>query len=93
HRGPGGVVHSYDEALEALDMAERMGLDDPVLYSADLLVYPVLTRDRQAIADLVTSVLGPLTEARGGAEPLMDTLIAYFDAGCVAAQAARELSL
>lgn len=93
HRGPGGVVHSYDEALEALDMAERMGLDDPVLYSADLLVYPVLTRDRQAMADLVRSELGPLQQARGGAEPLLETLSVYFDAGCVAAETARRLAL
>lgn len=93
HPGPGGVVHSYDEALDALDLAERMDLDDPVLYASDLLVYPVLTRDRQAMADLVRSQLGPLQRARGGAEPLLNTLIAYFDAGCVAAETARRLSL
>ncbi|MCX4675934.1 helix-turn-helix domain-containing protein [Streptomyces sp. NBC_01433] len=93
HRGPGGVVHSYDEALDALDLAGRMGLDDPVLYSADLLIYPVLTRDRQAMADLVRSELGPLQEARGGAEPLLKTLAVYFDAGCVAAETARRLTL
>lgn len=87
------MVQSYEEALNALDLAERLDMDDPVVRSADLLVYPVLTRDRAAIADLVTTVLGPLTGARGGAGPLVDTLIAYFDAGCVAAQAARELSL
>ncbi|MFI9626893.1 PucR family transcriptional regulator [Streptomyces sp. NPDC052042] len=93
HPGPGGVVHSYDEALEALELAERMDLDDPVLYAADLLVYPVLTRDRQAMADLVRSQLGPLRRARGGAEPLLNTLTTYFDAGCVAAETARRLSL
>ncbi|MFB6813761.1 PucR family transcriptional regulator [Streptomyces sp. NPDC056347] len=93
HHGPGGVVHSYDEALEALDLAERMALDDPVLYAADLLVYPVLTRDRQAMADLVRSELGPLQKARGGAEPLLKTLNVYFEAGCVAAETARRLSL
>ena len=93
HPGPGGVVHSYDEALDALDLAQRMSLDDPVLYASDLLVYPVLTRDRQAMADLVRSQLGPLQRARGGAEPLLNTLIAYFDAGCVAAETARRLSL
>ncbi|MFF5898103.1 PucR family transcriptional regulator [Streptomyces argenteolus] len=93
HRGPGGVVHSYDEALEALDLARRMELEDPVLYAADLLVYPVLTRDRQAMADLVRSELGPLQQARGGAEPLLRTLSVYFDAGCVAAETARRLSL
>ncbi|MET9803569.1 helix-turn-helix domain-containing protein [Streptomyces sp. NPDC006368] len=93
HPGVGGVVHSYEEALNALDLAERMQLDDPVLHAADLLVYPVLTRDRQAMADLVRSVLGPLQQARGGAKPLMDTLTAYFDTGCVSAEAARRLSL
>ncbi|WP_255945133.1 PucR family transcriptional regulator [Streptomyces odontomachi] len=93
HPGAAGVVQSYEEALNALDLAERLELDDPVLHSADLLVYPVLTRDRQAMADLVHSALGPLREARGGAQPFLDTLTAYFDSGCVAAEAARRLSL
>ncbi|MGV9846562.1 PucR family transcriptional regulator [Streptomyces fungicidicus] len=91
--GPGGVVQSYEEALSSLEIAERLGLDDPVLRAADLLVYPVLARDRQAMADLVHNTLGPLTAARGGAKPLLDTLTAYFDTGCVAAEAARRLSL
>ncbi|WP_030326163.1 PucR family transcriptional regulator [Streptomyces flavochromogenes] len=93
HPGAGGVVHSYEEALNALDLAARMNLDEPVLHAADLLVYPVLTRDRQAMADLVRTVLGPLQQARGGAKPLLDTLTAYFDTGCVTAQAARRLNL
>ncbi|KQX45552.1 MULTISPECIES: helix-turn-helix domain-containing protein [unclassified Streptomyces] len=93
HSGAGGVVHSYEEALNALDLADRMALDDPVLYAADLLVYPVLTRDRQAMEDLVSTVLGPLQQARGGARPLLDTLTAYFDSGCVTTDAARRLSL
>ncbi|MFE7985837.1 PucR family transcriptional regulator [Streptomyces cellulosae] len=91
--GPGGVVQSYEEALNALEIAERLDMDDPVLRASDLLVYPVLARDRQAMADLVHNTLGPLTEARGGAGPLLDTLTAYFDSGCVAAEAARRLSL
>ncbi|MEU7650277.1 PucR family transcriptional regulator [Streptomyces huasconensis] len=91
--GPGGVVQSYEEALNALDLAERLEIDEPVLRAADLLVYPVLTRDRQAMADLVVNTLGPLHQARGGAQPLIDTLAAYFDSGCVAAEAARRLAL
>jgi DNA-binding PucR family transcriptional regulator len=91
--GAAGVVHSYEEALNALELAERLELDEPVLRAADLLVYPVLTRDRQAMADLVHSALGPLRQARGGARPLLDTLTAYFDSGCVSAEAARRLSL
>ncbi|MEV0280391.1 helix-turn-helix domain-containing protein [Streptomyces sp. NPDC050610] len=93
HEGAGGVVHSYEEALGALDLASKMALDAPVLRAADLLVFPVLTRDRQALTDLVRSTLAPLRQARGGPEPLLATLDAYFDSGCVAAEAARRLAL
>ncbi|WP_327370525.1 PucR family transcriptional regulator [Streptomyces sp. NBC_01217] len=93
HPGPGGVVHSYEEALNALDLAARMDLESPVLHAADLLVFPVLTRDRAAMADLVRNILGPLHNARGGPGPLLNTLTAYFDAGCVATEAARQLNL
>lgn len=55
--------------------------------------YPVLTRDRQAMADLVESMLGPLRAGRGGPQLFIDTLAAYFDSGCVATEAARRLSL
>ncbi|WP_431775335.1 PucR family transcriptional regulator [Streptomyces cucumeris] len=91
--GAGGVVHSYEEALSTLDLADRLHLEEPVVRAADLLVYPVLTRDRQAMADLVRSALGPLQDARGGAGPLLKTLEAYFESGCVAAEAARRLAL
>ncbi|MET7321390.1 helix-turn-helix domain-containing protein [Streptomyces sp. NPDC005549] len=91
--GAGGVVHSYEEALSTLELADRLGLEEPVVRAADMLVYPVLARDRQAMADLVLSVLGPLREARGGAGPLLRTLEVYFDAGCTAAEAARRLTL
>ena len=93
HPGPGGVVQSYEEALSALELADRLRLDPVVLRASELLVFPVLTRDRHAMADLVSTVLGPLRGARGGAGELVRTLNAYFDAGCVAAEAARRLSL
>ncbi len=93
HPGPGGVGVSYEEALHALDLASRLPLPAPVLRAADLLVFPVLTRDRQAMTDLVQTVLGPLRDARGGAAPLVETLWVYFDAGCVAAESARRLRL
>ncbi|MEU6814177.1 helix-turn-helix domain-containing protein [Streptomyces sp. NPDC046860] len=92
-QGPGGVVQSYEEALSTLELAERLGLGEPVVRAADLLVYPVLLRDRQAMTELVLSVLGPLRDARGGAEPPLRTLEAYFESGCRAAEAARRLSL
>ena len=91
--GGGGVAHSYEEALATLDLADRMGFGEPLLRAADFLVFPVLARDRHALADLVRTTLGPLRTARGGAQPLMETLQAYFDSGCVSAEAARRLSL
>jgi GGDEF-like domain/PucR C-terminal helix-turn-helix domain len=91
--GPSGVVRSYEEAAEALDVAERLGLPEPVASAADLLVYQVLLRDRTAITDLVRTVLMPLGTARGGAAPLLATLAAYFARGGVAAAAARDLHL
>lgn len=93
HPGPRGVGLSYEEALNALDLAERMPLTAPVLHAAHLLVFPVLTRDRQAMTDLVLTALGPLRTARGGAGPLVETLWVYFDSGCVAAESARRLRL
>ncbi|MFC8243923.1 SLC13 family permease [Streptomyces chartreusis] len=81
------------KALNAPDVAQRMGFDDPLLHAADLLVFPVLARDRQALVDLVRSTRSPLDQARGGAQPLLDTLTAYFDTGCVAAETARRLAL
>jgi hypothetical protein len=91
--GPTGVARSYEEAVQALELARRLGLDDPVVEAASLLVYRVLLRDRGAIAELVDGVLGPLTQARGGAEPLLDTLTVYFQTGGVAAKTARRLHL
>ncbi|MFG2599211.1 PucR family transcriptional regulator [Streptomyces sp. NPDC048462] len=93
HRGAGGVVHSYEEALNTLDIAVRLAMDAPVLHAADLLVYPVLTRDRQAMADLVRTTLGPLLQARSSPESSLTTLTTYFDTGCNATETARQLSL
>jgi len=93
YSGPSGVVRSYEEAAEALEVAQRLGLPEPVASAGDLLIYQVLLRDRAAITDLVRTVLMPLGAARGGAAPLLATLAAYFSHGGVAAAAARELHL
>jgi DNA-binding PucR family transcriptional regulator len=93
HAGAGGIVRSYEEALGALELADRLALDAVRLNASELLVFPVLLRDRGAMADLVTTVLGPLTKARGGAEPLLETLTVCAAAGYVNAEAARRLGL
>ena len=91
--GPSGVVRSYDEAADALDAAQRLGLADEIARAADLLIYQVLLRDRAAITDLVQTLLTPLARARGGAAPLLATLDAYYATGGVATAAARDLHL
>ncbi|MFC5825803.1 PucR family transcriptional regulator [Nonomuraea insulae] len=92
-RGPGGVVASYREAAQALELADGLGLTLDVVKAADLLVFPVLLRDRSAIEDLVTSVLNPLLEARGGHEPLLETLEAIFASHGNQTAAARRLGV
>jgi sugar diacid utilization regulator len=89
HSGPAGVALSYREAGDVLDLAGRLDLDTTVLRAEDLLVFQVLFRDRAAITDLVTTVLSPLRQARGGARPLIDTLAAYFDTGNAVSAAQR----
>ncbi len=93
HHGVGGIAASLDEARGALDMAARLGFTAPILNAADLLVFPVLLRDRDAILDLVTSVFGPLTKARGGAELYLRTLSVLFDNQGNTAATARQLHL
>lgn len=93
HSGAGGVVRSYEEALSALELADRLGLEPVRLDASELLVFPVLLRDREAMADLVRTVLGPLVKARGGAEPLLETLAECAASGYVNAEAARRLGL
>jgi sugar diacid utilization regulator len=89
--GAYGIARSYEEAREALGLADRLGLESDVVDVRDLLVYRVLARDQSAIVDLIRDVLGPLQSARGGAWPLLETLEAYFAAGDVATEAARRL--
>ncbi len=91
HPGAHGVARSYQQAREAIALTGRLHPDVDMVRTRDLLIYRVLGRDRSALADLVEDVLTPLTRARGGAQPLLDTLEAYFACGEVATEAARRL--
>jgi sugar diacid utilization regulator len=89
--GAYGIARSFEEARESIEWATRLDLQEDVAHARDLLVYRVLGRDQAAIVDLVRDVLGPLEQVRGGPQPLLQTLQAYFDAGDVATEAARRL--
>ncbi|MEV4918119.1 helix-turn-helix domain-containing protein [Streptomyces tirandamycinicus] len=91
--GPSGIVRSYQEAGRALDVAHRLGFTASVVRASDVLVFQVLERDRAAITDLVTTVLGGLEQARGGPHTLLETLAAYFATGCSNTTTARRLGL
>lgn len=91
--GAYGIARSYEEARETLMLAQRLHLDTDAMHASDLLVYRVLVRDQAAIADLVHAVLDPLTQARGGAKPLLHTLQTYFATGEVATETARRLHM
>lgn len=91
--GAYGIARSYEEAREAITLAERLGIDTDGMHGHDLLVYRVLGRDQAAIVDLIRSTLGPLAAARGGAEPLLLTLHTYFATGAVATETAHRLTM
>jgi sugar diacid utilization regulator len=91
--GAYGIARSYEEAREALLLARRLHLGDNAVQAHDLLVYRVLGRDQAALVDLVQELLDPLTRARGGAEPLLQTLETYFATGAVATETARRLHM
>ena len=91
--GAGGVRAGFEEAREALDLAARLDLPDQVVHAEDLLVYQVLGRDREPLRQLVASVLLPLQRARGGAQPLLETLRVYFATGAVTVATAQQLHL
>lgn len=93
YSGAYGVCRSYEEAREAFELGPRRGLVTGVARAADILVYRVVLRDTDAISDLVDSLLSPLNRARGGAEPLIATLAAYFAAGGVATETAKLLNI
>jgi hypothetical protein len=64
--GADGVARSYEEAREALVLADRLGIEVDVIEGRGVLVYRVAGRDQAAIADRVREVLGALEQARGG---------------------------
>jgi DNA-binding PucR family transcriptional regulator len=91
--GADGVRLGYDEARSAAELADRLGRGGPVVHADDMLIYTVLARDREPMVELVERVLRPLSAARGGAGPLLDTIEVYAGRGGVVLAAARDLHL
>ncbi len=90
-RGPGGVARSFEQARTALQLASRARLQVADAHYDRLVALRLLTHDQQGAEELVDAVLGGLAEARGGAEPLIDTIEAYVAAGLNVSETARIL--
>ena len=60
--GSYGIARSYEEAREALTLADRLRLDATVVDARDMLVYRVLVRDQAAIVDLARLLDWPGSE-------------------------------
>ncbi|MFV0460733.1 MAG: PucR family transcriptional regulator [Actinomycetales bacterium] len=91
--GPAAVRTGYLEAVDVLDLARRVGLDQEVVHGDELAVYRVLLRDREAAWELVESTLSGLLTARHRGEDLLRTVQVYFDTGANATATARQLHL
>jgi sugar diacid utilization regulator len=91
--GAAAVRASHDEARYAVEIADRLGLENPMVDAGELAVYRVLLRDRPAVHDLIRGTLAPLLEARGGPASLLETLDVYYQTGCIATEAAARLHL
>lgn len=92
-RGSGGLVRSYSEACQSLELAGRLARSGSVARFEELLPYRVLTADTALVGELVEAVLGPLQRARGGAQHLIETLEAYIAASGNLSATARVLHL
>ncbi|HSP37021.1 MAG TPA: helix-turn-helix domain-containing protein, partial [Frankiaceae bacterium] len=91
--GGAGVRAGFQEASRAVELADALSWPSRIVHAQALLIYQVLARDSEAMRELISATLLPLRGARGGAEPLLETLRAYFAAGGVATSAARSLHL
>lgn len=92
-RGPGAVVSSFHEARQSLDLEARLGRRTAVARFENLLPYRVMVADHGLLAGMVDAVLGPLETARGGGQPLIDTIEAYIAASGNTSACARALHL
>lgn len=91
--GPGGVVASYGEARESLDLQARLGRAGAVARFEDLLPFRVLVADAGLTGEMVDVVLGPLSRARGGGQHLIETLEAHVASSGNLSATARALHL
>jgi hypothetical protein len=92
-RGLAGIARCFREADEGYALIGALGWHGRIVYADELAVFRVLLRDQESMIELVESVLEPLRSARGGAQPLLETLHVFFSCGAVATESARRLHL
>jgi len=91
--GPAGVSRSFRQAQDALDVSGRLETPSLIARYDALLVYHLLLADQAELQGVVDRTLGGLEGARGGAEPFVATLEAFFTEGGNVSATARRLHL
>jgi DNA-binding PucR family transcriptional regulator len=89
--GVAGVARSYREAREALDLGQRLGLQERIVRADTVRPFRLLARDPDELDEVVHEVLGRLEAGRGGSAHLIETLEALFSEGGNVSAAARRL--
>ncbi|GAA1708484.1 helix-turn-helix domain-containing protein [Fodinicola feengrottensis] len=79
--GAAAVATSWQEVRQTLDLAHRLRLPDPVLPAGRLDAYRLLLQDPAGATRLAEEVFAPLAAVRGGAEPIVSTVLAVLDHG------------
>lgn len=79
--GAAAVATSWQEVRQTLELAHRLRLPDPVLPAGRLDAHRLLLQDPAGAARLTDEVFAPLAAVRGGAEPIISTVLAVLDHG------------
>jgi sugar diacid utilization regulator len=79
--GAAAVAASWQEVRQTLELAAKLGLADPVVPASRVDAHRLIAADPVAAARLAADVFGPLESVRGGAFPLVETVLAVLDHG------------
>lgn len=79
--GAAAVAASWQEVRQTLELATKLALVDPVIAASRVDAHRLIAADPVAAARLAADVFGPLESVRGGAFPLVETVLAVLDHG------------
>ncbi|WP_163511723.1 PucR family transcriptional regulator [Fodinicola acaciae] len=75
------VAASWQEVRQTLELAAKLALPDPVVPAVRVDAHRLIAADPVAASRLAADVFGALESVRGGAFPLVETVLAVLDHG------------